>query len=274
MEKYMSLTGFEFPEENGNKYDLLRQAFSGLEPESSAANLPRAIPARPELGSVLAEFGPMPDEALFMGVAADGLPMLLNLHDPVPGSLLITADAGAGKTNLLQTIAQAAGMMHSPENVQFSVLTSHPEEWSGYERIPNNVGVFPFSANSSKELILSLASWAHGNKNSSQSVVMLVDDLETATNMDLDTRQNLRWLLLHGPGRRVWPVVTLSTSGHSPNSQSWLETFRTRIYGQIRDQQARNWLSGTNDLQEIDQPATFTLREGGRWTNFWLPALD
>ena len=65
----------------------------------------KPAPALPPLNEVLAEFGPMPPEALFLGVASDGLPVLLNLHDPIPGPSLITGDAGTGKTGLLQTIA-------------------------------------------------------------------------------------------------------------------------------------------------------------------------
>src|SRR5215470_430965 len=86
---------------------------------------------------------PMPPEALFLGVASDGLPVLLNLTDPVPGPVLVTADPGAGKKALLQTVAWAAGKMHHPDDLQFGVLTNHPDEWNGMEGIPNNVGIFP-----------------------------------------------------------------------------------------------------------------------------------
>ena len=44
---------------------------------------------------------PCPREALFLEIADDGLPILLNLHDPVPGPLLISADQSAGKTSFL-----------------------------------------------------------------------------------------------------------------------------------------------------------------------------
>ena len=52
--------------------------------------------------------------------------------------------------------------MHQPEELQFGVLTNHPDEWSGVEDIPNNVGIFPLYNQSSEDFILSLASWAHG----------------------------------------------------------------------------------------------------------------
>ena len=100
--------------------------------------------------------------------------------------------------------------MHQPEELQFGVLTNHPDEWSSLEGIPNNVGVFPLYHQSAEDFILSLASWAHGNKSSQQSVLLLLDDLEAATNLDFDAKQNLRWLFLRGPARRVWPIITLN----------------------------------------------------------------
>src|SRR5512146_3059801 len=128
-----------------NRYTLMLEALAELKPEIDSARQTQSkpVPALPRLSEVLAEFGPMPQEALFLGVASDGLPVLLNVHDPVPGPILIAGDAGTGKTALLQTIALAAGMTHQPEQLQFGALTSHPDEWNGLEDIPNNVGIFP-----------------------------------------------------------------------------------------------------------------------------------
>jgi hypothetical protein len=226
------------------------------------------------LGQVLADFGPMPDEALFLGVASDELPVLLNLHDPIPGPLLIVGDPGTGKTNLLQMIARAAERMHQPETLQFGALTSHPDEWSGFEESQNNVGVFSIHNRSSEDFILSLASWAHGNKSSKQSVLLLIDDLEATTNMDTDAVQNLRWLLLRGPSRRVWPIITLS-SQHLVSMSRWLETFRTLVLGNMQNiNHIRKLDAGEADLRSLAPGSEFALREGNHWLRFWVPALE
>jgi len=257
-----------------NHYALMMEALTELKPEIDSTRHLTPMPAQPPLSEILAEYGPMPPEALFMGVASDGLPMLLNLHDPVPGPLLILGDAGTGKTNLLQIIARAAGTMHQPEELQFGVLTSQPEEWSAYDQIPNNVGIFPLYGNSSQDFILSLASWAHGNKTSRQSVVLLVDDLEAASTLDFDARQNLRWLLLRGPARRVWPIIALNPN-RMENVQPWLDAFRTRIFGSIRDPQRVRQLSAESaDLDSLNIGTQFALREGDHWLRFWIPSMD
>lgn len=257
-----------------NRYALMMEALNELKQEADAARQVTPTPALPALQEVLAEYGPMPYEALFLGVASDDLPVLLNLHDPVPGSILITADPGAGKTILLQTIALAAGKMHPPHNLQFGVLTSHPDEWSGLERIPNNVGVFPLFDKSAEDFIHSLASWAHNNKTSQQSVLLLLDDLEAATNLDFDARQNLRWLLLRGPARRVWPILTLNPN-RMENIMPWLDAFHTRIFGTMQNPRHISQLDAVSaKLESLQSGSHFTLKEGDHWLRFWLPSID
>ncbi len=256
-----------------NRFELMMEALTELKPEIDAARQLAPLPASPALSAILADYGPMPPEALFMGVAHDGLPMLLNLHDPVPGPLLIVGDASAGKTNLLQVIARAAEIMHPSESLQFGVITNHTEEWNGFERISNNVGIFPLYGNSSQDFILSLASWAHGNKSSRQSVILLLDDLEAVSNLDFDARQNLRWLLLRGPARRVWPIITVNPN-RIENVQPWLDAFHTRIFGSIQDQQyVRQFSAETADVGTLNN-GSFTLREGNHWLRFWLPSIE
>jgi NACHT domain len=259
-----------------NRYALMMEAMAELKPELDAeqARQVKPTPARPSLNEVLADYGPMPLEALFLGVAFDGLPVLLNLHDPVPGPILITADPGSGKTTLLQTVALAAGKMHQPDDVQFGVLTNHPDEWSGMENIPNNVGVFPLYNQSAEDFILSLASWAHGNKTSQQSVLLLLDDLEAASNLDFDARQNLRWLLLRGPARRVWPIITLNPN-RMENIMPWLDAFRTRVFGTMQNQKQIGQLDAVSaELESLHSGSHFTLQEGDHWLRFWLPSID
>lgn len=256
-----------------NRFTLMMEAFAELRPEIDAAHQSQPVPALPALSDVIAEYGPMPPEALFLGVASDGLPVLLNLHDPVPGPILILGDASTGKTALLQTVATAAGMMHQPAQLQFGALTSHPDEWSALESISNNVGIFPFYHKSSEDFILSLASWAHGNKSSKQSVLLFLDDLESVTDLDLDAQQNLRWLLLRGPARRVWPIITLNPN-RMEAVQSWLEAFHTRVFGPIQGERFNQQLDTESaGLDSLNIGAQFAMREGDHWLRFWIPSI-
>src|SRR6185436_21113704 len=105
---------------------------------------------------VLAEIGVLPREALFLGIAPDGLPLLLNLNDSIPGPLLITGYAGSGKTSYLQMIARTVQQTQRAENVQFAVITNRPDEWDGIPATSHSVGVFLVHQNAAQDLLLSL----------------------------------------------------------------------------------------------------------------------
>src|ERR1044072_8421512 len=87
--------------EDFREFSQTLQALAELKTDTStSASKPR--PAAPALIDVLAEIGSLPAEALFLGVATDGLPVLLNLYDSHPGPILISGDEGSGKTAFLQ----------------------------------------------------------------------------------------------------------------------------------------------------------------------------
>lgn len=263
-----------------NRFALMLEAMAELEPEIAAArraqetHLPTPRPALPSLDKVLAETGPLPRAALYLGTAADGLPVLLDLRDPLPGPLLVAGDPGSGKTALLRTIALAAARMHSPEAVQFGVITGFPDEWSDFGQLASCAGIFPLYENAAQDFLISLAAWAHANKTGSQSVLLLLDDFEAALRLDFDALQNLRWLLLRGPARHVWPIVTLD-AGRINQVLPWLEAFRTRIFGRIRNSSNARQLTGVDDagMDTLLAGVQFSLREGRGWLRFWIPNL-
>ena len=247
------------------------QALTELKTEIST---PQPLPATPNLNRVLAEMGPLPREALFLGVASDGLPVLLNLHDPHPGPMLIAGDAGSGKTVFLQTIAHAVAETHSSDDVQIGVLTGHPDEWENIEATSQRVGIFPIHHDSGQYFMSSLASWAHTNRHAHHSVLLLIDDLESIASLGLDCLQDFRWLLLRGPARHVWPIITLNAARYG-QVISWLELFRTRIFSRIADERLATALGAdkASALEQLVAPIQFCLRENGNWLRFWLPSF-
>ena len=227
----------------------------------------------PALSEVLAEIGPLPRAALFMGVAADGLPVLLNLQDPHPGPVLIIGEAGSGKTVFLQTIAHSVVQTHNENDLQYGVVTACPDEWEGMEATAHRAGIYALQQDNAQDFILSLAAWAHSNKDTQQSVLLLIDDLTSVASLDDSTLQGLRWLLLRGPARHVWPIVTVNAAQYDQIT-SWLQNFRTRIFGRIEDQVAGGALGAdkTASLDQLEARTQFSLREKENWLRFWLPS--
>ncbi|MEP7134416.1 MAG: AAA family ATPase [Chloroflexota bacterium] len=241
--------------------------------QDEPAPLAKPVPATPTLNQSLLEVGALPREALFLGIALDGLPVLLNLHDPIPGPLLVIGDAGVGKTAFLRMLASGVQQTHHPEAVRFGVITNHPEEWEGVETTVHRIGVFPVTQNHAKEFIHSLAGWAHANQKAGQTLLLLIDDLESVAKLEPEVIQDLRWLLLRGPARRVWPVITINAERYG-QVLSWIPMFRTRIFGKIAKEHIAVALGGDplSALDQLEAGIQFTLRENGKWLKFWLPS--
>lgn len=257
------------------QFSLALQALTDLKTETSTPPLSgHSVPVAPGLSTVLAEMGPLPRQALFLGVASDGLPVLLNLHDPHPGPVLVAGDAGSGKTVFLQTIVHSVAQTHSSDDVQLGVITSHPEEWESVETTPHCVGIFHTQEKSAQDFISSLAAWAHTNKDARQAVLLLIDDLASIASLEFDALQNFRWLLLRGPARRVWPIITLDVARREEVA-SWLEIFRTRIFGHSEDElmAAKLGADTTSALDQLVAGIQFSLRENENWLRFWLPSF-
>lgn len=256
-------------------FSLMLEAMSELQPELQAAQQARPLPATPSLADSLAQLGPLPREALLLGLASDGLPVLLNLHASQPGPLLVAADPGGGKTALLKLIAGAAVLMHPPERVQFGVISNHPDEWEYLAGVSHSVGVFPTYHDGAEDLLSSLSGWAHAYRGRGQAILLLIDDLESMNDLDFESQQTLRWLLLRGPAQRVWPIITLNTERLN-QVESWLEAFRTRIFGCIRDERSAASLSGSPGpgLEGLQAGVQFALQEGADWLRFWIPQVE
>jgi len=259
-----------------NNLDLMLNALTEImqeEKTAKAAPLSSPAPALPTLSQVLARLAPLPQDALFLGMANDGLPVLLNLCDPVPGPILIAGDTSSGKTKLLQTIARAADLLHSPDSVQYGIVTSKPDEWKNFYGSENNAGIYRTSDENTKELLEALVTWAHQNRGEGQSVLLLIDDLDELLKLDETTQQHLRWLLLRGPSRRVWLFTTLN-SNRAEAQKEWLNFFRTRLFGSVEDPEHAQLLTGDQPLNHLSTGDEFAMREGKQLLKFWLPAID
>ncbi len=259
-----------------DQLDLMLNALSEIiEEEKGRKASPPTPPAPvlPNLGSLLAGISPLPREALFLGMANDGLPVLLNLYDPVPGPILIAGDGFSGKTRLLQTIAHAVEALHPPDLVQYGVVTSKPEEWKKLDGKENNAGIYRSNEENTVELIQSLVTWAHNNKGEGQSILLFIDELGDVTKLGEETRQNLRWLLLRGPSRRVWTFAALNAK-HAEAMTEWLDFFRTRLFGFIEDEETARTLTGSSPLGHLSPALEFAMREGNQLLKFWLPSID
>jgi hypothetical protein len=267
---------------------LFYQALTELREELQAIH-------RPTLPEILEEYLPLPRNAVFFGVAQDGLPLLLDLGNAAVGSLLVIGDAGSGKTHLLRTVAHALVYAKDAATFRFVVITPRVEEWEDLRQASHCDGVFAASASKAADVIYALAARAHADREHEPSTplagqgsptptagkgftLLLLDDLSLVQNLEYEIRLHLQWLLGRGPKRRIWTVATL-TPQHFFDLQMlpWTGQFHTHLFARVADsrqvQQFTQLLSLPPDpvLGELRPPAEYALVEGDHWLRFWNP---
>jgi hypothetical protein len=225
----------------------------------------------PSMGCMLRHVGPLPREALLMGLAEDGLPVLLNLWNPAPGPILAAGDTGTGKTAFLQVLAGFVHLQHKPHEVQYAVITDRPHEWHGHAGSSHCIGIFPIKERKTADFLHALAVWIDMARTSRQSILFLLDGIEQFITRHTGLEKDFRNILLHGPSARIWPVATLDLE-RPQNSHPCLKDFRTRVFGHTQ-------YAGLLDVEAASQAGCsilsrgeeFTLKADGQWVKFHIP---
>lgn len=240
-----------------------------------------AAPALPGLEEVLRALGPLPAETLFVGTAADGLPILHRLRaeeDAGEGSaspVIVLGDARSGKTAFLQMLARSLGLISEAGDIQFGAVTNYPEEWSDLGAMPASLGVWPGYHPSARDFLLQLTSWAESDRRRRNLVLLLVDDLRLFAGADADARRDLRFLLTHGPGKGIWPVVTINAD-LATGMFGWLNYFHARIFARTGRPALAEALAGRphGDLDRLIPGVQYALQRPNGWLRFWIPAVE
>jgi hypothetical protein len=258
-----------------DQFLIALQAYQEIQAELRQGEAPLPVVAQTHIPELPADppFA-LPEGSLLLGLAEDGLPVLLDLYDPAPGPLLVAGDGGCGKTAFLQSLAQASNLQ-DPGEVQFGVLTPFPEEWTAQESLPNCMGIWPVHHSVAGKFMSQLVSWAEVLPEGRQAVLLLFDGLDLLIANGFQVQRDLRWLLMYGPERQVWPVVTVNP-GRLGRHGTWLDYFQTRILGQVkRPQTARLLLDDPEiNLAALLPGSQFGLSRPEGWLKFWLPPVE
>jgi hypothetical protein len=234
---------------------------------------PVSMPAIPSLEEMLAQVGRLPKECLFFGYAEDDLPVLLNLRNSAPGPILISGDAGAGKTNLLKVITQFATLRYDADEIQFGVITDRPEEWKDRVEFPHCVGIFSMCEEDTANFIRALEAWTKLRRRHNESVLLLIDNLDAFAHWNGGLIQEMHNLLLHGPEKQIWTIATFNPKQHGC-ADVWLKYFHTQVFGYTNSLA----IPGDTGMPEtrinaLSKGLEFFLKESTKWIKFRIPKV-
>jgi hypothetical protein len=257
-----------------NVYSMALQAYQDLIPEFKQNNEDKQRPILPALEEILAQNTSIPRDSLMLGVAMDGLPILLNLNEPAPCPIVVIGEGGSGKTNLLKNLARATDLVQDPADIQFGVVTHFPDEWQALDASPGSMGVWPANHDSAFQFIHKIVEWARQPIHGRQVMVLFLDDLAALTNTSDQVQEDLRWLLVNGAGNQVWTIASLNIV-RAVRMKAWLELFNTYIFGYIQQpSMARIITAGAlSDFENLTPGSEFDIKQQDNWLRFWLPAL-
>jgi hypothetical protein len=231
--------------------------------------------SRISIHDLLERLGPLPPGSAMIGVCEDGLPYLLDLADPSPGSILVVADERCGKTSLLQAVLASASALNPPEKVSFTVLAPNPGEYDMLLGLDSCVGVISAFDRAASELVVELAELADQRINGGAQgpiEILAIDDLAAfMQNNDYEVNVYLNWLIANGPRGAVWPVSAINTGQLWRIRDGILDSFGTIFTGRTSSYQLPDNTIAVPDYMEI--PGVFNAWIGDQWMRFWIPAI-
>lgn len=240
----------------------------------------------PSLRELLLNGGSLPPQATILGVGSDQLPVLLDLNDPAPGSLLVVGDERHQALDLLRVAVTSLALRSTARGVQFIVFSHQPESWNEWIEEMNLrrycLGVVGAESSQAREWIYRLADWGVQRSSDNRGgppVLVLFDTLSFLTRLLPDARQRLEGLIRGGPDVRIWSIAAVSTALAGSLGKQ-LDVFDTRIWGYSEDSSVYTRLAGVHaaEAREFGAPGRFAVRVGPPGEQFWLkfrlPSLD
>ena len=257
---------------------LLQQRSPQSKPTAQRENRPSEISTIAAYNDNITtlEFNDLPPNSLLLGICDDGLPLRLDLDNPVAGSILVSGDPGSGKTQLLQGILTSILAFEPIKELTISIIAHDPQEYNQITQTQYCQDVSSLVHRNARMIIRTLMLDAEQRRSEPDGPIRLlvIDDLaRLLQSVDDETFGYLYRLIKHGPRYHIWTIASLSTRYAEYLDQRLLDAFRTHILGHIDDKRVAELLG--RDLgklvQSLTSPDNFIASLGMDWISFMSP---
>ncbi len=234
----------------------------------------------PSMESVLAQCDELTPYSAFLGLCEDGLPLMLDLTNPAPGSLMVVGDAQSGKTDLMRSLLASVDQLNTAEQVVTHLAVRNPEEYQDLALAGHCREILPCSDAQIPALLLDLSNEVQQRRRKGAkdiadlpAVLFCIDDLaDLLAHLDGDETARLHWIAKHGPRSRVWLIASLSSENSPDIHPRLLEAFRTHLVCGITDRRLGKYLCSDPRLntRDIDFGRQFFVPFGEQWLRTWI----
>lgn len=232
--------------------------------------------------SMIQRFSNIPEATAILGKTGQ-MPILFDLEDPRPGSILLVNDHLPSLRKFMTVMMKSLVVFSHPSNFQFVTISHHPDKWM--DQIQEFDPEYTFCAGVSGDYETSAEDWIMfltkkaddriSGRNRGASAILFLDDIDLIQNIDVQAQINFKWLLQNGAQSRIWIVSGLDLK-KSPDSLNRINEFKTNIYGQLSHEEALKIQKHVplNEVKKLSDDRNFITKIGPNWIPFWAPKLQ
>ncbi len=187
------------------------------------------------LSSILDEFGPFPPYSMLVGQCLDGLPFMIGLDNPRSGAMLVVGDNIQAKSQILTAMGISTCRINRPEEVSWVLITRNPHRYGQLQDKPHCLAVINPHDRLAGEMVIEMASVVEQRRfgrERGNTQVLMIDDFQSFTPMlsDYSVYLNLKSLVSKGPGKGIWPLISVQPDDAYTEQGQLLRSFGTFIF--------------------------------------------
>jgi len=212
---------------------------------------------RPTLENILKEFDPIPARSLLLGLCEDGLPLILDLTDPSPGSFLIVGDDAQSNFNLLYSLLTSSFLVNTAEEVNLHLISPLADELVELYKQPAFKISFAPTRLECEIVVEEMVNLVHRRQSTMEIHpihVLTIDGLDLLfRSLSPEAIYWFNWLAEKGPEVGLWVIAAVESRNTMNLPDNALDGFLSRIIGHIQSPQIMRNLSGLrpNHLESL-----------------------
>lgn len=211
------------------------------------------------LKQAVEKVAPLAEEYVVLGFAEDHNPVYFDITNAKTPNLIIWDKIVGQGLLVIKTAIDYILRFRRGSEIEFIIVSNNMREWKnlcgrgfGVWSQKECIAILPFSEeNLLKQVFYGLALWCYEKRNPKHPTMVFIDGIENLQGLDVETKENIRYILEYGRAKGVY-VVGTADSQKRDTLYNWIESFQGEISG----------------LQNI---RWFEAREKGRFFNFFAP---